>query len=66
MKKLITILLFAPILLFGQENNKEKFLELNIGIAATDGYDLLGDFREPVFYLVKQNNFQKMEFLNTK
>ena len=39
MKKIITILLLAPMLVFSQENKEKKFIELNIGIAAIDGYD---------------------------
>jgi hypothetical protein len=39
MKKLITILLLAPILAFGQEKNKEKFLELNVGLATIGSYN---------------------------
>ena len=39
MKKIIAILLLAPMLVFSQENNENKFIELNIGIAAIDGYD---------------------------
>jgi len=38
MKKLITILLLVPILALGQAE-KRTFTELNIGIAAIDGYD---------------------------
>ncbi len=59
MKKLINILLFAPILLFGQENNKEKFLELNIGIAATDGYDLSGGFPGASFLFGQTKQFSE-------
>jgi hypothetical protein len=38
MRKMITILLFAPILVSGQGNNIEKFIELNIGVASIDSY----------------------------
>ena len=38
MKKLITILLLIPMLVLGQEE-KRTFTELNIGVAAIDGYD---------------------------
>jgi hypothetical protein len=39
MKKIITILLLAPMLVFSQENKENKFIEFNIGMAAIDGYD---------------------------
>ena len=39
MKKCLIILLLVPILVSSQENNKEKFVEFNIGLAAVDGYD---------------------------
>ena len=39
MKKLITILLLVPMLVLGQAE-KRTFTELNIGVAAIDGYDL--------------------------
>jgi hypothetical protein len=38
MRTMIAILLFAPILVSGQENSTEKFVELNVGMAAIDGY----------------------------
>ncbi len=38
MKKLITILLLVPMLALGQAE-KRTFTELNIGVAAIDGYD---------------------------
>ena len=39
MKKLIILFAFIPMVLFGQENKENKFIELNIGLAAIDGYD---------------------------
>ncbi len=38
MRTMIAILLFAPILVSGQENSTEKFVELNIGVATIDSY----------------------------
>ena len=35
---MIAILLLAPILVSGQENSTEKFVELNIGVATIDSY----------------------------
>ena len=40
MRTMIAILLFAPILVSGQENKTEKFIELNIGMASIDGYTI--------------------------
>ena len=39
MKKLIILFALVPMVLFGQENIENKFIELNIGLAAIDGYD---------------------------
>jgi hypothetical protein len=39
MKKLIILFALVPMALFGQENKESKFIELNIGLAAIDGYD---------------------------
>ena len=43
MKKLITILLLVPMLALGQAE-KRTFTELNIGVAAIDGYDFYDAF----------------------
>ena len=39
MKKLIILFALVPMVLFAQENKENKFIELNIGLAAIDGYD---------------------------
>ena len=39
MKKLIILFALVPMLLSAQENKESKFIELNIGLAAIDGYD---------------------------
>ena len=39
MKKLIILFALVPMVLFGQENKENKFIEFNIGMAAIDGYD---------------------------
>ncbi|MDA0569198.1 MAG: hypothetical protein O3A35_05615 [Bacteroidetes bacterium] len=44
MRTMIAILLFAPILVSGQENSTEKFVELNVGMASIDGYSYSLDF----------------------
>jgi hypothetical protein len=45
MRTMIAMLLFAPILVSGQENSTEKFVELNIGVASIDSYSY--DFGVP-------------------
>ena len=39
MKKLLLILAMIPVFVFGQQRNKQTFIELNIGIASIDDYD---------------------------
>ena len=41
MRTMIAILLFAPILVSGQENKTETFIELNIGMASIDEYSTI-------------------------
>ncbi len=57
MKKLIILFALVPIVLFGQENNKVKFLELNIGIAAIDGYDFSDGFPGASFLFGQTKQF---------
>lgn len=39
MKKLIILLLIAPMSLFGQTETSQKFIEINAGVASIDDYD---------------------------
>ena len=44
MKKLIILLLIAPMSLFGQTENSQKFIEINAGAASIDDYDFSSIF----------------------
>ena len=66
MRTMIAILLFAPILVSGQENSTEKFVELNVGMASIDGYSYSLDFPGASCYGVKRIKLQKIEFSSTR
>ena len=55
MKKLIILFALVPILLSAQENKESKFIELNIGLAAIDGYDF-----NDAFQTTKRKPIQKI------